>query len=179
MKLSHTGAELMHRYEGYRSRPYLCPAHIWTIGFGHVLYQEQIRLPMVRKEGYQGMIRKDFPLRPEDNREWSKDDIEELFRTDVASFERGVLRLVPGIAGNQGAFDACVSFAFNAGLGNLQRSTIRTKANRGDLEGAADAFLQWTKGGGKVLPGLVKRRQAEKALFLSNTPTSTSEESAA
>lgn len=179
MKLSHTGAELMHRYEGYRSRPYLCPAHIWTIGFGHVLYQEQIRLPMIRKEGYDGMIRKDFPLRPEDNREWSKDEIEELFRADVASFERGVLRLVPGVDGNQGAFDALVSFAFNAGLGNLQRSTIRVKANRGDLEGAADAFMQWTKGGGKVLPGLVKRRQAERALFLSNTPTDTRAESAA
>jgi lysozyme len=60
-----------------------------------------------------------------------------------------------------------VSFAFNAGLGNLQRSQIRIRANRGDWEGAAEAFKQWTKGGGKVLPGLVKRRDAEIALFLS------------
>jgi lysozyme len=70
------------------------------------------------------------------------------------------------VVGRQGSFDALVSFAFNAGLGNLQRSTIRMKANRGDWEGAAEAFMAWTKGGGKVLPGLVKRRQAEIALFL-------------
>lgn len=169
MKLSKAGADLMHRYEGCRNKPYLCPAHIWTIGYGHVLYQEQIRLPMVRVEGKDiPMIRKEMPLRTEDNRVWTKDEIEELFAADVATFERGVLRLVPGVVGRQGSFDALVSFAFNAGLGNLQRSTIRMKANRGDWEGAAEAFMAWTKGGGKVLPGLVKRRVAEKALFLSD-----------
>ncbi len=166
MKLSKAGEDLMHRYEGFRSRPYLCPAVIWTTGYGHVLYQEQIRLPVVRKEGYTGMIRSEYPLKPEDNRVWSKEEINELFRVDVASFERGVLRLVPGCVGRQGSFDALVSISFNFGLGNLQRSTIRMKANRGDWEGAADAFRAWTKGGGKVLPGLVKRREAEIALFL-------------
>ena len=171
MKLSKAGEALMHRYEGFRDRPYLCPAHIWTIGYGHVLYQEQIRLPVVRPPGKTTadipMIRKEMPLKLEDFRVWSKQEIDELFRADVASFERGVLRLVPGVVGRQGSFDALVSFAFNAGLGNLQRSTIRMRANRGDWEGAADAFMMWTKGGGKVLPGLVKRRQAEIALFLS------------
>ena len=168
MKLSKAGADLMHRFEGCRNKPYLCPAHIWTIGYGHVLYQEQIKLPMVRTEGKEiAMIRKEMPLKPEDNRVWSKEEIEKLFADDVASFERGVLRLVPGVAGRQGAFDALVSISFNFGLGNLQRSTIRMKANRGDWEGAAEAFMAWTKGGGKVLPGLVKRREAEIALFLS------------
>ena len=168
MKLSKAGADLMHRFEGCRNKPYLCPAHIWTIGYGHVLYQEQIKLPMVRVEGKEiPMIRKEMPLKPEDSRVWSKEEIEKLFADDVASFERGVLRLVPGVAGRQGAFDALVSISFNFGLGNLQRSTIRMKANRGDWEGAAEAFMAWTKGGGKVLPGLVKRREAEIALFLS------------
>jgi GH24 family phage-related lysozyme (muramidase) len=158
----------MHKFEGFRSRPYLCPAHIHTIGYGHVLYQEQIRLPVVRVEGKDvPMIRKEMPLKPEDNRVWTKAEIDELFRADVAHFERGVLRLVPGCAGRQGAFDALVSISFNFGLGNLQRSTIRMKANRGDWEGAAAAFRMWTKGGGKVLPGLVRRREAEIALFLS------------
>lgn len=167
MKLSKAGADLMHRFEGCRNRPYLCPAHIHTIGYGHVLYQEQIRLPMMRVEGKETpMIRKEMPLRQEDNRVWSKEEIEKLFAIDVASFERGVLRLVPGCVGRQGSFDALVSISFNFGLGNLQRSTIRMKANRGDWEGAADAFRAWTKGGGKVLPGLVKRREAEIALFL-------------
>jgi lysozyme len=168
VKLSKAGEDLMHKYEGFRSRPYLCPAHIWTIGYGHVLYQEQIRLPVVRvPDKHTPMIRKEMPLKPEDNRVWTKTEIDELFRTDVGTFERGVLRLVPGVVGRQGAFDALVSISFNFGLGNLQRSTIRMRANRGDWEGAADAFRVWTKGGGKVLPGLVKRREAEIALFLS------------
>lgn len=167
MKLSKAGEDLMHRFEGKRSRPYLCPAHIWTIGYGHVLYQEQIRLPVVRVEGKTTpMIRKEMPLKPEDNRVWTKEEIDELFRADVGTFERGVLRLVPGVVGRQGAFDALVSISFNFGLGNLQRSTIRMRANRGDWAGAAEAFRVWTKGGGKVLPGLVKRREAEIALFL-------------
>jgi lysozyme len=168
MKLSKAGEDLMHRYEGFRSRPYLCPAHIWTIGYGHVLYQEQIRLPVMRVEGKETpMIRKEYPLKPEDNRVWTKTEIDELFRVDVGTFERGVLRLVPSVVGRQGSFDALVSISFNFGLGNLQKSTIRMKANRSDWDGAAEAFRAWTKGGGKVLPGLVKRREAEIALFLS------------
>ena len=167
MKLSKAGADLMHRFEGCRNKPYLCPAHIWTIGYGHVLYQEQIKLPMVRVEGKDiAMIRKEMPLKSEDSRVWSKEEIEKLFSDDIAYFERGVLRLVPGVVGKQGAFDALVSISFNFGLGNLQRSTIRMKANRGDWEGAAEAFRVWVKGGGKILPGLVKRREAEIALFL-------------
>lgn len=168
MKLSKAGANLMHQYEGCRNKPYLCPAHIWTIGYGHVLYQEQIRLPMVSKEGQSTMIRKEFPLKQEDNRVWSKEEIEKLFADDVNLFERGVLRLAPTLSGRQGAFDACVSFSFNAGLGNFQRSTIRMKINRGEWEEAAEAFMQWTKGGGRELPGLVKRRKAEVVLFLSD-----------
>jgi lysozyme len=168
VKLSKAGEDLMHKYEGFRARPYLCPAHIWTIGYGHVLYQEQIRLPVVRVEGKETpMIRKEMPLKPEDNRVWTKTEIDELFRDDVGTFERGVLRLVPSVVGRQGSFDALVSISFNFGLGNLQRSTIRMRANRGDWDGAAEAFRVWTKGGGKVLPGLVKRREAEIALFLS------------
>jgi len=168
VNLSKVGAKLMHRYEGFRNKPYLCPAHIWTIGYGHVLYQDQIKLPMARVEGKDvPVIRKEYPLRQEDNRVWSKQEIDELFADDVKSFERGVLRLVPGCSGNQGRFDALVSFAFNVGVGNLQRSTIRMKANRGEWEAAGDAFLQWNKAGGKVLPGLDRRRKDERALFLS------------
>jgi len=168
VKTGQAGIDLMHAFEGGRYKPYLCPAHIWTIGYGHVLYQDQIKLPMARKEGYTGVIRKEYPLRPEDNRTWTKEEVDELFKADLIRFERGVLRLVPGVVGRQGSFDALVSFAFNAGLGNLQRSTIRMRANRGDWEGAAEAFMMWTKGGGRVLPGLVRRRRAERALFLSS-----------
>ncbi len=167
MKLSKAAAAMMHKYEGYRNRPYLCPAHMWTIGYGHVLYQEQIRLPMARVDKPVPMIRKEMPLRPEDNRVWAKQETDDLFDADIASFERGVLRLVPGVVGHQGRFDALVSFAYNVGLGNLQRSTVRIKANRGEWEAAADALLLWNKAGGKVFAGLDRRRREERAFFLS------------
>jgi lysozyme len=166
MKTSDAGIHLMHYFEGYRNKPYKCSAKIWTVGWGHAMYADQLRLPNVRTETYTGMIRDDYQLKPEDNRVWSKEELVKIFKNDLASFERGVLRLVPGVVGRQGSFDALVSISFNFGLGNLQRSTIRMKANRGDWEGAAEAFRAWTKGGGKVLPGLVKRREAEIALFL-------------
>jgi lysozyme len=166
MKTSDVGIHLMHKFEGYRNKPYKCSAKIWTVGWGHAMYSDQLRLPNVRKENYTGMIRDDYQLKPEDNRVWSKEELVEMFKADLESFERAVLRLVPGCAGHQGRFDALVCLAYNIGAGNLQRSTIRMKANRGDWEGAAEAFMAWTRGGGKVLPGLVKRRQAEKTLFL-------------
>ena len=167
MRTSDAGIHLMHQFEGYRDRPYQCSAHMWTIGWGHVLYQDQIKLPMVRKEGYTGLIRSKYPLRQEDNRQWSKDELVKIFKDDLVSFESGVLRLAPNLAGNQGPFDACVAFSFNVGLGNFQRSTIRQKINRGEWEEAAQAFMQWTKAGGQVLKGLVRRRSAERDLFLS------------
>ncbi len=157
----------MHRYEGFKARPYLCPAHIWTCGWGSVLYQEQIRLPMIRKEGYFGAIRKEYPLRLEDNRVWQKEELAKRFKADLAVFERSVLRLVPSVLGHQERFDALVSLTYNIGSGALQRSQIRMRANRGDIEGAADAFMTWTKAAGRELPGLVKRRKDERALFLS------------
>lgn len=167
MKTSDKGIHVMHLFEGYRDRPYLCPAHLWTVGWGEVLYHDQVRLPMVRKEGYGGMIRKEYPLKDEDNRTWTKPELEERFKGLLVTFEHGVFRLAPNLAGNQGLFDACVCIAYNIGLGAFQRSTIRQRILRGESpEKVAEAFLMWTKGGGKVLPGLVRRRKAEIALFL-------------
>ena len=167
MKISDKGEHLMHFFEGYRNKPYRCSAAIWTVGWGHAMYADQLRLPNVRKEGYTGLTRGDYQLKEGDNRVWSKEELVELFKVDIDSFERGVLRLSPNLAGHQSKFDAVVSFAYNAGLGNYQRSTIRMKVNRGDWEGAAKAFMSWTKAGGKEVKGLVKRRTAEVALFLS------------
>ena len=166
MKVSKAGEDLMHFFEGYRNKPYRCSAAIWTVGWGHAMYADQLNLPNVRKEGYTGLIRSDYQLKGEDNRVWSKEELVNLFKVDINSFERGVLRLSPTLASHQSKFDAVVSFAYNAGLGNYQRSTIRMKVNRGDWEGAAEAFMSWTKAGGKEVSGLVKRRKAEVALFL-------------
>jgi len=166
MKISEKGEHLMHFFEGYRARPYRCSAAIWTVGWGHAMYSDQLNLPNVRKEGYTGLIRSDYQLKGEDNRVWSKEELVDLFKVDINLFERGVLRLSPALVSHQSKFDACVSMAYNAGLGNYQRSTIRMKVNRGDWEGAAEAFMSWTKAGGKEVAGLVKRRKAEVALFL-------------
>jgi lysozyme len=131
------------------------------------MYSDQLALPNIRKENYTGLIRSDYQLKEGDNRVWSKEELVNLFKVDIDSFERGVLRLSPNLVGHQSKFDAVVSFAYNAGLGNYQRSTIRMKVNRGDWDAAAEAFMSWTKAGGKEVAGLVKRRKAEKALFLS------------
>ena len=156
--------EMMKHHEGVRQRPYLCPAHIWTVGVGRVLYQDQIRLPMVRKSEVAGLIRKEYPLRPEDNRVWSMEEVDALLRDDLERFTRGVDRLCPVTTDSQKS--ALVSFSFNVGLGNLQRSTIRMRHNRRDYQGAAKAFMMWTKAAGKELPGLVKRRKDEMELYL-------------
>jgi lysozyme len=167
VKTSDKGIHLMHEFEGYRNKPYKCSAKIWTVGWGHAMYGDQLRLPNVRTGVYTGMIRDDYQLKPEDSRVWSKEELVEIFKDDLVSFERSVLRLAPNLAGHQRKFDACVALAFNVGSGNFQRSTIRQKILREDWEGAAEAFLAWSKAGGKVLPGLVRRRKAEIALFLS------------
>jgi lysozyme len=93
------------------------------------------------------------------------DEVNAILAADLQRFERGVLRYChSGIT--QGRFDALVSFAFNVGLGTLQRSTLRQKHNRGDYDGAADEFLKYCLGGGKVLKGLVNRRKDERAMYL-------------
>jgi lysozyme len=95
------------------------------------------------------------------------EEVDEILRRDLARFEQGVLRLCPGVGSHQGRFDSLVSFSFNVGLGSLQRATVRARCNRGEHEGAADALMLWTKAGGRELPGLVKRRQDERRLYLS------------
>jgi lysozyme len=149
---------MVKHHEGVRFKPYRCPAKLWTIGVGHVLYPDQGKMPVDQRDSY--------ALRPEDNRTFSAEEVNGILRADLQRFERGVL-LFCTVNLTQGMFDSLVSFSFNCGLGTLQRSTLRQKLLRGDKAGAAEELLKYTKGGGKVLPGLVKRRQDERALFLS------------
>jgi len=87
-----------------------------------------------------------------------------LLAQDVVRFEKGVNGL--GVALTQNQFDALVSFAFNVGEKALRDSTLAKKLKAGDIKGAAAQFGAWVKGGGKTLPGLVRRRAAEAALFV-------------
>jgi len=156
LKVSKDAIEGIKKDEGVRTKPYRCPALLWTVGVGHVIDPNHIRVPFDE--------RKNIPLPAEWDRVFSMAEVDAILANDLATFERGVLRLCPGGL-TQGRFDALVSFSFNVGLGNLQRSTIRMKHNRGDFEGAAEGFMAWTKAGGKELPGLVKRRKHERALY--------------
>lgn len=150
LTISDEGISLIKRYEGYKTTPYRCPAGLYTVGYGHVI-GNGLQLP------------------DEWNRTFSLGEIDELLRTDLARFERGVLHYCT-VYLTQSQFDSLVSFSFNLGLGVLQRSTLRQKLNRGDYDGASKEFLKYTRAGGKVLKGLVRRRQAEYNLFNRHSP---------
>lgn len=91
---------------------------------------------------------------------------ERLLKVGLVSYESDVSRLVK-VSLTQGQFDALVSFTYNLGARSLSTSTLLRKLNAGDYAGAADEFMRWNKAGGKVLNGLTRRREAERALFLS------------
>ena len=159
MKVSPAAIHMIKHHEGVRLRPYRCPALLWSVGVGHVIDPSHAA---VKYED-----RKNLPIPDGWDRSLTMGEVDDLLIADLARFERGVLRNCPSAIGRQGIFDALVSFSFNVGLGSLQRSTLRMKTNRGDFDEAADEFLKWTKAAGRVLPGLVKRRMDERAMYLS------------
>lgn len=157
MKVSQKCVEMIKHHEGVRTKPYQCPALLWTVGVGHVIVPEHGRLKLEE--------RKNLPIPDGWNRVVPMGEIDDILKKDLARFESGVSRLCP-VSLTQGQFDALVSFSFNVGLGTLQRSTLRQKVLRGDMEGAAEELLKYCMAGGKVLKGLQKRRLDERALFL-------------
>jgi len=140
MKTSKKGIELIKKFEGLRLSAYYCPAHKLTIGYGHT---------------------------GEDVREGMKITVEEaerILKKDCERFEKGVNEMVH-VSLEQHQFDALISFSFNLGLGYLESSTLLKKINVGDNAGALTEFLKWNKANGRVLEGLVRRREAEQELF--------------
>jgi len=159
MKISDKCLKMIKHHEGVRTKPYQCPALLWTVGVGHVIDPNHARVPIAD--------RKSLPIPSGWDRTLSMDEVDDILQKDLARFVAGVLRLCPETVNNQNHLDALVSFSFNVGLGNLQKSQVRMKYNRGDFDGAMDELLTWNKAGGKVLKGLDSRRKDEKALFLS------------
>jgi lysozyme len=159
MKISDKCLKMIKHHEGVRTKPYQCPALLWTVGVGHVIDPNHARVPIAD--------RKSLPIPSAWDRTLSMDEVDDILQKDLARFVAGVLRLCPETVNNQNHLDALVSFSFNVGLGNLQKSQVRMKYNRGDFDGAMDELLTWNKAGGKVLKGLDSRRKDEKALFLS------------
>lgn len=131
--------EIIKAAEGLRLTAYRCPAGVWTIGYGHT-----------------GDVREGQTI--------TAHQADAILDVDLDHFERAVDRLAPGANANQRG--ALVSLAFNIGVKALEGSALLRLHRAGDHVGAAVAFSRWVRGGGKVLPGLVKRRAAEAALYL-------------
>lgn len=140
--ISQKGIDLIKEFEGFRSKAYRCPAGVWTIGYGHTAGVKP-GMTITREQG-EAMLRKDLKI-----------------------YERHTSEALGNAKTSQGQWDALVSFCYNAGPGNLKKSSMLRLHKQGKVKAAAQAFMAWTKGGGRVLPGLVRRRKAEKALYLS------------
>ena len=137
MKISQNGINLVKRFEGCRLMAYKCPAGVWTIGYGHT-----------GSDVWQGLT-------------ITQAKAEQLLRQDMMKFETHVMKFNNRYHWNQNEFDALVSFAFN--VGSINQLTQNGKRSRVQI---AAAMLKYNRGGGKILPGLTKRRQAEQELFL-------------
>lgn len=149
MQISENGVALIKRFEGCSLTAYPDPGtggDPWTIGFG-----------------WTGSVN-GRPVRPGMTIDMATAD--RLLKTGLVSFENDVLKIVR-VKLNQNQFDALVSLAYNVGSRVLSTSTLLKKLNAGDYAGAADQFLRWNKSGSKVMPGLTRRREAERELFLS------------
>lgn len=144
MKTSPAGIALIQQFEGRRLEAYKCPAGIWTIGYGHT---SAAGAPEVKP----GMV-------------ITKQEANEILIRDLVKYENAVNRLVK-VPLTQNQFDALVSFTFNVGEGALAKSTLLKKLNAGQYSAVPAELMKWTKGGGKELPGLVRRRRAEAAMW--------------
>ena len=133
--------ELVKHFEGFESAAYLCPANVWTIGYG--------RTKNVREGDVITEIQAE------------RDLLEEL-----EEFGEQVLSVVD-VELNQNEFDALTSWTYNLGVGNLRSSTLLKKLNAGDKNSVPSEMLRWNKANGKVLNGLTRRRQAEADLWIS------------
>lgn len=139
MKISETGIALIKRFEGCKLNAYLCPAGVWTIGYGHT------------GEVKQGMV-------------WTQQQADDALARDLQSFESAVSACVT-VPITQSQFDALVSFAFNCGVGALRKSTLLRLLNAGDYVGAEKQFARWISKGTAAEKGLRRRRKAEALLF--------------
>lgn len=146
MQTSEKGLALIKEFESCQLKAYRCPAGVWTIGYGWTQ-------PVDGKPVRAGM-EIDMPT------------AERLLKTGLIGYENDVMKLVR-VKLSQAQFDALVSFTYNVGSRNFSTSTLLKKLNAGDYAGAADEFPRWNKSHGKVLNGLVRRRAAERELFLS------------
>jgi lysozyme len=145
MEASKNCIAIIKKFEGLRLIPYLCPAGVPTIGFGSTQYANGKPVTLI-----------DHPI--------TEAEAIELLMTTLRKYVSAVNSLVKKPI-NQNQFDALVDFAYNAGVGALQTSTLLKKINLNDFKGASLEFPKWIHAEGKVLSGLVERRKFEQDLF--------------
>ena len=136
-------ASLCKQFEGFRSKPYLCPAGVATIGYGSTYYADGRKVTL-----------QDTPISQEEANALLMHELEHTYL-------QGVLRNCPILLTDERRCNSIVDFCYNLGIGRLQTSTLKRKINAQDWEGAKEELMKWSKAGGKVLPGLLKRRKAE------------------
>ncbi|USR72547.1 lysozyme [Acinetobacter junii] len=145
MKISQVGIDLISSFEDTKLQAYDDGVGVWTIGIGTTVYPNGVKV----KKGDKCTL----------------EQAKEYFAHDLKRFESSVNNLVK-VPLSQNQFDALVSLTYNIGSTAFKNSTLLKKLNAKDYQGAADQFPRWNKGGGKVMKGLVRRREAERALFL-------------
>ena len=148
MKIQSRGLQIIKEFESLKLKPYLCPAGIPTIGYGSTYYEDGTKVTL-----------NDLPI--------TEQRADELLANISDKFSIQVSKLLK-VELNQNQFDALVSFSFNIGVGNLTTSTILKKINEKDFENASLEFAKWNKSGGKILNGLITRREKERQLFTLN-----------
>ncbi|MCM1168884.1 MAG: lysozyme [Bacteroides sp.] len=144
MIIGKKGIDLIKHFEGFKAKPYLCPAGRWTIGYGTT----------------DGITKDTAPV--------SEAEAEALLRKDVSFIERGLERIIPGLDGlQQDQFDALCSFCYNLSIGAFQGSTLRKVVirNHNDFPAIRKEFMRWVNVSGRKMNGLVKRREAEANLY--------------
>jgi len=150
--------DMMHHFEGSRRQPYYDPVRLATIGVGHLIKPgEAERFGCRAVNGRVEIVDPEFALTP--------DEVEQLFLSDLAIFERGLIPLVGYRRLHPLQFGALVSFCFNLGLGAFKSSTLRKVVLRQEDARAPEQFKRWVYAGGKKLDGLVRRRKAEADMF--------------
>ena len=142
MQISQKGLDILKEFEGLRLEAYRCSAGVPTIGYG---WTKGVKMGDV----------------------WTREKAEHMLIEGVKPYEKAVQEAIGDAKTSQNQYDAMVSLCYNIGPGNFKKSSVAKLHREGKHAQAAAAFMMWVKAGGKIIGGLIKRRNKEKALYLS------------
>jgi lysozyme len=135
-------ASICKSFEGFKSAPYLCPAGVPTIGYGSTFYPSKIKVTL-------------------QDQSISAEQADRILMQVLSMYAQDILKISPTLNESESNLGAVLSFAYNLGVSRYRASTLRSRIDNGDCAGARVEIVKWTRCGGRVLQGLVRRRQAE------------------